>query len=379
MGAALFAATATCAPISAARAQSCNAQDLWNALSNTWQDTATCAAACADGVGCYAAFLITGGLATAAAGGDQNAVNSFCTTVQTAADDAATIIGDLRAIGVSDSVVQSLSSAFNSISSPLAAAQCACDEVRDAGSLISDIGQCIEDGVCIATQALGGACGCTQPPTTVAGNCAPVLAGCGQFFFYDLSKCSDPNNHDLPCLCAGSSAKGSPIISTGDGTSPPYVIVNTPGGTEIIQSSSGSAPFGTCGTSWACFCPKPMTLQHTCDGALDPACNNNIDIWYCACPKGTHGDPAGDMSCLCDSNNQPANFDPQSFLPVCGCPTGQVSWDGKCVAACAKNDVRTPDGTCCNPNQVTFCGQCCPPGWIPDPVRGICYQPQQTQ
>ncbi|HEY2532546.1 MAG TPA: hypothetical protein VGJ20_32205 [Xanthobacteraceae bacterium] len=377
VGAALLAAVAF-APNVSVRADniSCDPQDLWNDLSNAWQDTATCAAACADGVGCAAAFLLIEAIATAKAGGDQSAVDTFCTDVQNAANDAATVVGDLRSIGVPDSVVQTVSSALNSVSSPLAAAQCACDEVSDLGSLIDDTASCIEAGVCLGTELFGGACGCTQPPTTVAANCSPNLANCGHWFYDE--DCNDPKNYnDQLCQC-----ERAGVVVTSSGTSPPIVKINTPGGTEVIQGDL------SCGTSWSCFCPAPMTLQSVCDGAQDYTCPtgvNNINILYCACPDGTHPDPTGKFACLCNTSNQPANFTNfgHSFEPMCPpCPTGQVQWNGQCTPACAQSDLRTPDGACCNPNKVTYCGQCCPTGMTPDPVLGTCTPPPpppQTQ
>jgi hypothetical protein len=45
----------------------------------------------------------------------------------------------------------------------------------------------------------------------------------------------------------------------------------------------------------------------------------------------------------------------------------------------SSSEVMTPDGTCCDPNQVTFCGQCCPAGKVPDPANGTCTPLQTTQ
>lgn len=374
VGVAFIAAMVVFLSAAAAHADniSCSPQDLWNDFSSAWQATPNCAAACADGAGCPAAFLIAGAIATAKAGGDQNASNTFCSDVQSAqnaGDNAATVVGDLRSIGVPDSVIQSLSSTLNSVASPLTAAECACDEVNAIGSLIDAAASCVEAGVCAATELFGGACGCTQPPTTVAGNCSPNLAYCGQWFYDE--DCNDPKHYnDQLCQC-----ERADVITTGSGTDPPIVEIDTPGGTEIIQGNL------SCGTSWSCFCPAPMTLKSVCDGAEDPTCSNNINLYYCACPDGTHPDPAGKFVCLCDTSDQPANFNKNSFEPMCPpCPTGQVLWtNGKCLPACAKSDVRTPDGTCCNPNNVTYCGQCCPAGMTPDPVLGTCTPPPPPQ
>jgi hypothetical protein len=380
VGAALFAAMAVFASAAPTRADniSCNPQDVWNDFSNAWDSVPTCAAACASGAGCFAALAIVEGLAAAKAGGSPGA-SQFCAgvqNVQNAVGDAATITGDLQQAGVPQSLLQTVSDALGSFADPLAAAQCACDETNAISALADAVGSCIEAGVCIGVEAFGGACGCTQPPTTVQANCSPNLANCGSWF-YDVD-CNDPKNYnDQLCQC-----ERAGVVTTGDGTSPPVVQINTPGGTEIIQGNL------SCGTSWACFCPWPMTAQSVCDGAEDyhcPSAVNNIHIIYCACPDGTHPDPTGKFACLCDTSNQPANFTNagHSFEPMCPpCPTGQVQWNGKCTPACAQSDVRTPDGTCCNPNKTTYCGQCCPTGMTPDPVLGTCTPPpppQQTQ
>ena len=373
VGVALLAALVVSAAPTRADNISCNPQDVWNDFSNAWSSVPTCAAACASGVGCFAAVAIAEGLAAAKAGGGEGA-SQFCSGVQnaqTAVYDVGTITGDLQQAGVPQSLLQTVTDALGSVADPLAAAQCACDETNAISSLADAVGSCIEAGVCVGVEAFGGACGCTQPPTTVPANCAPILGGCGTWF-YDVN-CNDPKNYnDQLCQC-----EQAGIVVSSSGTSPPIVQINTPGGTEIIQGDL------SCGTSWSCFCPTPMMLQQTCDGAEDPFCNNNINLYYCACPKQTHADPSGKFACLCDSSNQPANFAHDSFQPMCPpCPTGQVTWEGQCVAACAQSDVRTPDGTCCDPNKVTYCGQCCPTGMTPDPVLGTCTPPpppQQTQ
>jgi hypothetical protein len=130
-----------------------------------------------------------------------------------------------------------------------------------------------------------------------------------------------------------------------------------------------------------------MTWTWVCDASLDYNCSvNGEQIFACVCPKGTHADPSGKLVngisvCLCDTTNQQADLRPDSFQMCPACPTGEVqaSATGKCVAACAKNEVITPDGTCCDPNKVTYCGQCCPPGMTPDPALGTCTKPGQIQ
>ena len=42
-------------------------------------------------------------------------------------------------------------------------------------------------------------------------------------------------------------------------------------------------------------------------------------------------------------------------------------------SACTKpGEVMTPDGVCCDPNNVAECGQCCGDGMVPDPANGTC-------
>jgi hypothetical protein len=77
-----------------------------------------------------------------------------------------------------------------------------------------------------------------------------------------------------------------------------------------------------------------------------------------------------------------ATIDNPCPLPLTGqpCPKGQINFGGKCVKPCtSSSEVMTPDGTCCDPNQVTFCGQCCPAGKVPDPANGTCTPLQTTQ
>lgn len=375
-GVALITAMAVIASAAPAHADniSCNPQDVWNDFSNAWSSVPTCAAACASGLGCFAAVVIAEGLAAAQAG-NQPGASQFCGEVQNAqnaVDKATTIIGDLQQAGVPQSVLQSLTDALGSVADPLAAAECACDETSAIASLANAVGSCIEAGVCAGVEALGGACGCTQPPTTVQGSCPPILAGCNNWVYESqLTGCYDQNSptyNSVACFCE----RAEFVTISGDSTSPPLVQINTPSGTEIIQGNL------SCGTSWSCFCPAPMTVKWTCDAIQDPNCENGYQVWYCACPEGTSPDPSGKVACVCP-NGQPANLAQNSFLPMCGCPPGQTNWNGQCVAACAKNDVRTPDGSCCDPNKATYCGQCCPPGMTPDPVLGTCTPPQQTQ
>jgi hypothetical protein len=358
-GVALVMALAIVASAGPARADnpSCSPQDVWNDFSNAWASAPTCAAACGTGVGCFAAVAIAEGLAAAKAGGGSGA-SQFCGDVQSAQNtlsNAGAIVSDLGQVGVPQSLLQTVTDALGAVADPLAAAQCACDETNAIASLADAVGSCIEAGVCAGVQAFGGACGCTQPPTTTQISCPPILETCSNWAYQSqVDQCiANPNDNDPVCQCYNAS------LGTGY-ASPPIVQINTPGGTEVIQGDL------SCGNSWACFCPSPMTVQSTCDAVRDINCS--FTVYYCACPGGTHPDSSGKLVCLCDTNNQPANFTNygHSFEPMCPpCATGQVQVNGNCVGACAQSQVRTPDGSCCDPNQVTYCGQCCPAGMTP--------------
>jgi hypothetical protein len=238
--------------------------------------------------------------------------------------------------------------------------------VQNIGSAIQDVANCVVAGLCDVTELFGGACGCSQPPTTVAANCAPILGKCGDPYIwvdgFDLTKCNDPKySNDIHCQCnaAGILATGPAPGGVGS-TEPLYVVINTPGGQEILEASSSSF---SCGTTYSCFCPNPMSLQHT-PGIVDPNSGNTFEIWYCQCPPGQIPDPTG-------NGCQYPPFDP--------CPFPQIPRNGKCMEPCAKNEVMTPDGACCDPTQVTSCGTCCPPGTTPNLADGSCYPPQKIQ
>jgi hypothetical protein len=385
VGAALLAAMLTLLLVTPSRAQSCSPQDVWNDLSNAWQGIGNCAGACGSGFGCFAAFAIAATLAAADAAGDQGAVTTFCTDVTNAQSNADAIVGYLAQIpGVSQSTINNVKSIFGSVADPFAAAQCACEEVQSVSSLIQDVGNCIVAGLCDASALFGTPCGCTEPPTTVSANCASNIQECSQFYHQDPS---DP----IYQLCHGQGGS----IMTDDNWSAPVMVINTPGGTEVLQSASGSAAFGTCGTTWACLCPKPMQLQPICNVNYDYNCQANQEFIYaCVCPAGTTPagataqNPTGTLTngintCLCP-DGKPIMSEPGATadLPCPGpllgapCPNGQERRGDKCVTPCAKSEVMTPDGTCCDPNQVTYCGQCCPPYMTPNPQNGTCTNEQ---
>jgi hypothetical protein len=383
--AALLVATAMLLSLVPVRANpDCSPQDLANAVESAFNAFASsaCASASSTGVGAGIATGLTGALFGISAGAGQNSVRDFCNAISSALNTTGDIQSDANTaqqiLGSSSSALSSVASFVSDAASagldPLNIAACACTVEEGLEQAGSDLAGCACD---IAATFLGSTCNCTPPPTQTA-DCASTIAvdasggsGCGGFY-----------DKDPACQGEGPNGLGT-IIKTPSGTSPPVVQINGPNGTTVIQYGA----IGACAPSWSCFCPKPMTWTWVCDASLDSNCTvNGEQIFACVCPSGTHADPSGKLVngisvCLCDTTNQPADLRPDSFQMCPSCPTGEVqaSATGKCVAPCAKNEVMTPDGTCCDPNKVTYCGQCCPPGMTPDPALGTCTNPSPIQ
>jgi hypothetical protein len=112
----------------------------------------------------------------------------------------------------------------------------------------------------------------------------------------------------------------------------------------------------------------------------NPGSGDHRYILSCDCPKGTHPGATmqdGISTCLCDDTNKPANFGlaPFGMCPPPDCPAGQtrLGTDGECVVPCSDPSMGMAfDGSCCNPGQMTSCGECCPPDTVPDPKKGTC-------
>lgn len=389
VGVVLVAATSFILPETTARADpGCSFNDFLNSLENLGSaiTSSACDAAYASGIGTGLVVGLGGALAGVMAE-DSNTGNQICQQVQNdfnnlgnAQNDIGTLQNILSQYPAASSVLQTIEQSVSDYAAnPLGAAACACDWVQGLGQLGGDALSCLQDAICGLQEDLGwGGCGCT-PPTPVLANCTPPVATCTGY------SSTDPNT--LP-QCQNT-------IIQQQGYNPPSVVVqHTSSGTVVIDVSDGwDGHSQYCAPDRYCFCPSPMTAEPADDYYLNAGSNNGYVMWVCACPKGTHaGAQSGPLAmvCICDDTGLPAvppvksTINPTASicpLPLTGipCPNGQVNWAGKCVAACAKGDVRAPDGKCCNPNQVTYCGQCCPPGYIPDPVKGICYKPQPIQ
>jgi hypothetical protein len=375
VSAALLAATATLAPLDPARAApGCSLDDLLNALENALGAVPSCAAACADGVGCAAAGAASATLAGVAADAGQNDVDQFCNALQGVnGNDASAVLGVLNEI-------PGLSEALSAFANPFDIAVCACSAEQGIGQITSDLGDCFQDALCDIFGAFGSPCTCTpQPP--VAANCAQTNTQCGSWNI----------GVELPPAILAACNGQNTIGGFGNAQSPSggVVVTTGPSGTLVTAPGSGQNAAGQCDPASFCFCPSPMVPTWTENLAAEEMYgtpeNGQPYIFSCDCPKGQHAQGAvnGISVCLCDGSNA-APLPPGSvtltssgaFTGACpppGCAAGQISLGGKCVTPCSNpSEGMTMDGACCNPSQMTSCGICCPPGTTPNPANGSC-------
>jgi hypothetical protein len=382
LSAALVAAAALMPSTQARAGGSCDVNDIWNALQNTLStiSSSNCAGVTSD----PALWAPVGLAAGVMAGVSQS--QQFCQAVQNAQNQLTNLQGDgnslvtqLGNLGVDASFLSSILDAMSSAADAMAVVQCACGLSNDITQVGGDVGACVTDALCDlqnlvhqADPGLFGSCSgsidnvptnCTQNPCSNTGACNPNL---GNVIF----KC--PAGDDAP----------------------PVTQNNGPNGT-IISSTLGADASGTISVE-SCICPAPMYGVWVTAGNYaqwpnivdDPNCQ----FFMCQCPSGTtlaSNSGAGQYVCVCP-NGQPAQPPIKTSLNPEGeacppsltgpvCPQGQVALGQKCVAACTANEVRTPDGVCCNPDQVSSCGICCPAGMQPDLANGTCapYPPAQ--
>jgi hypothetical protein len=374
-------ATALLSSGAPARADGCSVGDLWQAIENIASSVASgdCAAACADtaGAGCTAAAALTAALGGVAASQGQGAVDGFCgqvNNVQTGAGDIAALQSWANAAGLS----VDLASILGSLGDPLSIAECGCSLEQGLNQLGGDTLSCMQDAICGLQQDLGwGGCAC-HPPTPVAADCTPP-PGCA-------------DNNTLPgCENAIYGAPSNP---------PGQIVKPLSNGTMVIDVTDGwDGSSYWCSPDRYCFCPSPMKLVPVPNNYMNGGTpSNGYVIYYCQCPSlgaGQNTHPAaasGPLAevCICDNTGLAAvpplksTVNPATSIcpiPLTGipCPGGEVNVGGKCVAACSNNEVRTPNGACCSPAEVTACGECCPPGTTADLANGTCEPLQTTQ
>jgi len=349
------------------RADGCNFNDVVNAIENTLSSLSSgaCGAACAEGgAGCIVAAGAAAALGGDAASQGQGSVDNLCNQLNTGLGDVDAIKSWLDAAGVGADLISDVSSL--GLGPLLSIAQCGCDLEQGVGQLSNEAGSCLADAICGLQQDLGfGGCGCT-PPTPVAEDCSAIVF----------------DNNNPPDAQLNATSNGTLV-------------------TDLRTGWDGHSQY--CSPQHYCFCPSPMQLSAPqpdiqalgsdpwpCIGQSEYYC-----AWYytCQCPQGTHAAAkSGPLTqvCLCDNTglaavapvktttNPTASICPIPFTGI-PCPNGQVNVGGKCVTPCTNNEVRTPNGACCSPAEVTACGSCCPPGTQADLANGTCYPVQTTQ
>ena len=363
---------------------SCDLNDIWSALQNTLStiSSASCAGVTAD----PALWAPVGVAAGVMAGVSQS--QQFCQDVQNAQDQLTNLQGggsglvtQLGNLGVDASFLSSILDAMSSAADALAIVQCACGLSNNITQVGGDLGACVADALCdlqnLANQidsSLFPSCtghiindptNCTQNPCSANGGCDPNLGNV-------ILKC--PSGDD-----------GPPVTQTND-----------PNGNGTVVSTTLGADASGNVSVMSCICPAPMQGVWVTAGnysqwgnlVSDPDCQ----YFMCQCPAGTtqvSNSGAGQYVCVCPSG-QPAQPPIKTQLNPEGaacppsltgptCPQGQVAVGQNCVPACTANEVRTPSGTCCNPNQVASCGMCCPAGMVPNPSNGTCMPNQVIQ
>ncbi|WP_141938300.1 hypothetical protein [Bradyrhizobium sp. UNPA324] len=370
-GAAIVVATILLA--SPARA-GCNFGDIADAVKESVSATLVCETACKDEASCAAAIYMVAVLSMLAAEGGQSKVNSFCSGVPNTLDEVVSKLNTVFGNSTVQSVVGDVSSELASVGSLADVLKCACATEHSNAASENSIGVCLVDALCTLQEWVGfEACNCQPPPPKIA-NCAATNVACGQW-----------NNPDPVCQGSGS----DPIFSWyPDGQTQahyyPYnddyrdwtSVTTTPEGALVTLTPS---PGNQCGQTLYCYCPSPMkptwTKVNWVGHDVSPY------IFSCTCPEGTHAGammPNGVSSCLCDNTNEAAKFSnlgPGGMCPPPACPAGQtrLGQNGECVTPCSDpSQGMAFDGSCCNPAQMTSCGQCCPAGTIPDSNSGTC-------
>lgn len=361
----------------------CNPSDIFNAAEETVSGLSACASACGNEASCAAALWLTAALTGVRTEGGQDKVNSFCNQAQ---GSASQIADKLQAVAGA-AVAKQLASKLESVSSVGDIVNCACKTEQGGGSLDADFGQCVEDALCWVQEEIGlGSCDCTRP--------APAIANCAAF---DAKKCeADRSSSGLyappSCIPSGSIGNDNANCLPKSYQSWKYTVTCTTTSAGTLVADLPPTGEGTgCDGAYYCFCPAPMIP------AWHQVSNSDGDSGYsfsCDCPYDpnnpdhqTHPGalmPNGISLCLCDNTNQPANFGfaPFGMCPPPACPAGQTRLGGvgDCVTPCSDpSQGMAFDGSCCNPAQMTSCGECCPPTTMPDPKSGTCVTRQQPK
>lgn len=389
-GAAIVAAMILLA--SPARA-GCNLEDVGKALYGTANATLDCESVCDSEEACDAAIALDLALAAVALQGSdtgkgQDLVNQFCKEAQVKGQNIVATLNTIFDNKIANDVLGDLSTQLAAVGSAVKVVQCACETEQSTNSLGAGVGQCLQEALCDLGIDFG--CACTRPPSQTA-NCASI----------DVKKCEEDHNYsgiwNPACIPSGSIANSNPNWQNPLPEMAPYAPsvakVETPEGLLAIQLPPTAEGTGCNEAVQSCFCPAGMNA--TWHEVPNPNSGDHRYIFSCDCPYDpkdpdhqTHPGatmPNGISSCLCNNTNQPANFGlaPFGMCPPPACPAGQtrLGGTGDCVTPCSDpSQGMAFDGSCCNPAQMTSCGECCPPSTVPDPKSGTCVpRPQQPK
>ncbi|WP_315775484.1 MULTISPECIES: hypothetical protein [unclassified Bradyrhizobium] len=382
-GAAIVAAMILLA--SPARA-GCSPEDIADAFIGTLSAAYVCKSVYENDASRYAAIALTAALSGVALSGSdtgkgQALVNQFCAEAQGNADQVVSKLNTIFGNAIAENVLGDLSKELAAVGAAADVVKCACKSEQSTVGLGSEVGSCLQEALCWGQEKLGmQSCGDCEVLPPVQATCAAINATCEKVHYMEWWRYPECQGIGGPGSIFSPSGKGVyqdqydrygvGMVETGDGT----LVVTDPGAYACHTGSS------------YCTCPKPM-VPHW-QQVPNPGSGDSKYVFSCDCPKDTHPGALksdGLSECLCDDTNQVAvfGFAPYGMCPPAACPAGQTRLGGDknspCVTPCSdKSQGMAFDGSCCNPAQMTNCGECCPPDTVPNVKTGSC-EPRPKQ
>jgi hypothetical protein len=352
-----------------ARSDSCDLGSIINDFANIGE--ALTGPACDQAYGDSTALTVAATALGVLLAADPSAGKSLCNEAQAALSNGQSaaninqLVTNYFGTGVGSDLVGALSSAAG----PLATLSCACSIDRGVGQIANDIGSCFEAAVCQGVELITPKpCNCTHPLPTANDNCTAPLKCAKQAHAAD-AECKDDILEDVTQKPPNYKVSGNYIL-------------------DFNYTWDGSSYW--CSPQHFCSCPSPMKLvqvpvdwdqnvaMFTCQCPTDPSNPNDPNT-----PNNTHAPPAPPgvppaLECICNNTGQVAKPEgsPYGICPnLAGkqCPPGQKNVDNECVTPCSDpTKLQMADGSCCDPQQVSACGSCCPSGQSPNPKTGNC-------